>query len=100
MIRITLNGAGAKNCRMKRIILVIAILFHLDAIYGASRPANVFEAEVDAVQDECSSLLSSNLIDEIRSYQPVVNHIAAAALNGKFSGSTWKRLVDVHSLHC
>lgn len=38
---------------------------------------------------KCS--LSQELIDEIRSYQPVVDKIVASVVNGQYSGSTWKR---------
>lgn len=38
---------------------------------------------------KCS--LSQDLIEEIKSYQPIVDKIVAYAVNGEYSGSTWKR---------
>lgn len=37
--------------------------------------------------------LSPALVAEIQSYQPIVDRIAAAAVNGSFSGNTWNRYV-------
>lgn len=105
----------AKNkLQMKRIILAFIVLLHLNQIHGATiidsgvRRTDLLERlsllwNVDAAKDidggsnECSSLISSNLVDEIRSYQPIVNQIVAAAVNSKFSGSTWNRLVALCS---
>lgn len=39
--------------------------------------------------ENCS--LNPALVAEIQSYQPIVDRIAAAAVNGSFSGSTWNR---------
>lgn len=44
--------------------------------------------DIEHVDNECS--LSKELIAEIKSYQPIVDKIVAAAVNGPFSGSTWK----------
>lgn len=38
--------------------------------------------------DECPNL-TPQLIKEIQSYQPIVDEIVAAAVKGKYSGSTW-----------
>lgn len=37
---------------------------------------------------ECPNL-TPNLIEEIQSYQPTVNEIVSAVVNGKYSGDTW-----------
>lgn len=81
---------------MKRKLIFLPILLHLNVIYGAVLPSNTFET---GPENECLSLLSSDLISEIRSYQPVVNQIVAAAINGTFSGSTWNRFVDFHRVN-
>lgn len=87
-------------------VFAFAFLLHLNAIRGATiidsgvRRTNTLEKLLNEDTDECSSLISSNLIEEIQSYQPIVNKIVAKAINSEFSGSTWNRLVDVHSLHC
>lgn len=39
--------------------------------------------------ENCS--INPDLYAEIHSYQPIVDMIAAAAVNGSFSGSTWNR---------
>lgn len=41
------------------------------------------------VERDCT--LQPKLLAEIQSYQTVVDKIVAAAVNGPFSGSTWKR---------
>ena len=35
--------------------------------------------------------LPHRLTEEIRSYQPIVNRIAAAVVNGQYAGNTWQR---------
>lgn len=40
-------------------------------------------------RDECPNL-TPELIKEIKSYQPIVDEIVAAAVNGKYSGDTWQ----------
>lgn len=44
-----------------------------------------------AADEKCS--LKPELIAEVQSYQSVVDKIVSAAVNGSFSGNTWKRLV-------
>lgn len=81
---------------MNRKLIFFPILLHLNVIYGDVLPSNTFKT---GPENECLSLLSSDLISEIRSYQPVVNQIVAAAINGTFSGSTWNRFVDSHKIN-
>ena len=38
--------------------------------------------------EECSSL-TPELIEEIKSHQPIVDQITSAIVNGKYSGDTW-----------
>lgn len=77
----------------KFVLLAFAFFLHQNAIRGATiidsgvRRSNTLDA------NECSTLISSNLIEEIQSYQPIVNKIVAKAINSEFSGSTWNRLV-------
>lgn len=40
----------------------------------------------------CTSVLSARLISEIDNYQPIVNRIIDAALNGSFKGIAWNEL--------
>lgn len=42
----------------------------------------------NVVNDNCP-ILSNGLREEIQSYQPIVDKIAAAIINGKYSGDTW-----------
>ncbi|XP_015114100.1 carboxypeptidase Q [Diachasma alloeum] len=44
--------------------------------------------------DSCASVLSAHLISEIDNYQPVVNRIIDAAVNGSFKGRTWNELAE------
>lgn len=48
---------------------------------------NEIEREAN-IDDDCPNL-TSDLIKEIASYEPIVNKIVAAAVNGKYSGDTW-----------
>lgn len=54
-------------------------------VFGAAVPT------AGEIADECSSLVSTKLRDEIASYQPIVDKIIAAVVNGPYSGSTWNR---------
>lgn len=84
---------------MKGLFLVSSIFLHFNVIYGATlidsgiRRTNSLEELLSEDSSECSSLVSSDLIDEIQSYQPIVNQIVAAAIKSEFTGSTWERLV-------
>lgn len=86
---------------MKGLFLISSILLHFNVIHGATiidsgiRRTNTLENLLDEDASECSSLISSDLIDEIQSYQPIVNQIVAAAIKSEFSGSTWERLVHL-----
>lgn len=63
------------------------MLLCLHTVLGAAVPP-------DAVTNtECSALVSSELRDEIASYQPIVDQIIAAVVDGPYSGSTWNRFV-------
>lgn len=42
----------------------------------------------NGVNDDCP-ILGNGLREEIQSYQPIVDQIAAAIINGKYSGDTW-----------
>lgn len=50
---------------------------------------NGSEGNDDLADTQCS--ISPELIKEIKSYQPIVNKIVGAVVNGENSGSTWKR---------
>lgn len=96
----TIVSTGAMRTRiMKRNCLILAILLHLNVIHGATiidsgiRRLNTLNAMLNADADECSVLISSDLVNEIQSYQPIVNQIVSAAIDSKFAGSTWKWLV-------
>lgn len=88
---------------MKTKFPVFVILLHLNAIHAETtvqktvRPIKSLGNDggwhPSMQNDDCSLLLSSKLVDEIRSYQPIVNRIVAAAINTEFSGNTWNRLV-------
>lgn len=60
-------------------IFVFIILLH-----------NAFGSIIQNVKGENKCELSADLVAEIQAYQPVVNQIVEAAVNGKFSGNTWK----------
>lgn len=65
----------------------------IDAVHRHNNNINEIYGEngVFRVQDisvECSNL-SSNLRDEIQSYQPIVDKIVRAVVNGKYRGDTW-----------
>lgn len=82
---------------MKKIYLFFAVLILVNMSRGATiidsgiRRPNIFENLLEENADECSSLISVDLVNEIRSYQKIVDQIVAAAINSDFSGSTWKR---------
>lgn len=76
-----------KKKKMKSLILVWSVLINFHIVYGAFHRTH----SVDTERDECSSLISSDLVNEIQSYQPIVNQIVGAALNSTFSNSTWNR---------
>lgn len=86
-----------KNSKMKEIYLFFAVLIHVNMIRGATiidsgiRRSNIIENLPEEDADECSSLISVDLVNEIRSYQTIVDQIVAAAIDSDFSGSTWKR---------
>lgn len=61
---------------------IFFLTFAVHAVFGAT----IIER---ATGDECA--LSLTIIDEIKSYQPVVNQIASAIVGGQFAGDTWKR---------
>lgn len=44
---------------------------------------------IDVDQNEECPNLTPELIDEIKSHQPIVNAIVNAVVNGKYSGDTW-----------
>lgn len=69
---------------------IVAALLLLQTTIFASTTINSdwrdgFQNEVN---DNCP-ILSNGLREEIQSYQPIVDKIAAAIINGKYSGDTW-----------
>lgn len=57
---------------------------------GLALGASIKQAE----KAECN--LPAALLAEIRSYQDVVNQIANAAINGSFTGNTWRGYVVLY----
>lgn len=51
---------------------------------------------INTAEEKCN--LSSELVAEIRSYQSVANKIAAAAVNGSFTGNIWRGCVKAIKL--
>jgi hypothetical protein len=49
-------------------------------------------ASLGAKQVGC--LLPESLVSEIASYQPIVNRIIEAAVDGEYSGTSWQRYDD------
>lgn len=94
-----LNKSDAIARKMGRKFLFFVLFIHLNVIYGATiidsgvRQSNTLQKLLEEDANDCSQLISTDLIDEIRSYQPIVNQIVEAATNKPFSGSTWNRLV-------
>lgn len=44
--------------------------------------------EINKTDEDCS-ILTPELISEIKSYQSIVDRLTSAAVNGEFSGDTW-----------
>lgn len=68
-----------------KIIFSLAIIFSQASWIRIGYGATIQQTE----NAECN--LSPELLAEIRSYQVVVDKIAAAAINGSFAGNTWRR---------
>lgn len=56
--------------------------------FGATIIDSDLSNDIDPIDEECSSL-TPELVKEIQAYQPLVNEITNAIVNGKFSGDTW-----------
>lgn len=69
---------------------LVFIFILLDNTLGAT-VINSFINEQNTIDSDCALTLTPELIAEIENYQPIVNKIVATAVNGPFSGSTWKR---------
>lgn len=85
---------GVRAGKMRGIYFYFSVLLHLTLSDGAKLIDRLILGNLlgeDA--RECSSLISLDLVNEIRSYQPIVDGIVAAATNSDFSGSTWNRWV-------
>lgn len=73
---------------MKTKLLVLAILLNFYGHRCTEQPSSLVDE-----RKECSALLSTDLIKEIQSYQPIVEQIITEAAYGSFSGNTWNRFV-------
>lgn len=80
--------------RLYILLVLSSTVFGISIIDNANR-FDVFmeddfliDNDVGENDEECSNL-SQNLIDEIKSHQPIVDQIVGAVVNGKYSGDTW-----------
>lgn len=66
----------------------------IDSWLRANSPtfASIFRGNIFPWDDKCN--LSLDLINEIRSYEPIVDQIVSSIVNGKYSNDTWNRLVN------
>lgn len=75
---------------MTQTFCLFFVLIVIDNTLGATI-INSFINEDNRIDNDCGLTLTPELIAEIENYQPIVNKIVATAVNGPFSGSTWKR---------
>lgn len=74
--------------KMKRHLCLFIHLVLFESVFGATIVKSLIN-KGENVEGDCT--LPPKLLAEIQSYQPVVDKIVSAAVNGPFSGSTWKR---------
>lgn len=72
--------------RVVAFVLLLRATSHASAIIDSYLKTNSLDYEY--LNEDCP-LLSDDLRNEIRSYQPIVDQIAAAVINGAYSGDTW-----------
>lgn len=63
-------------------------LIHSNRIEKFSANQKQNKINVNAINEEYPNL-TNELINEIKSYQPIVEQITSAVVNGKYSGETW-----------
>lgn len=83
--------------RVVAFVLLLRATIHASAIIDSYLGKNsldddyLFNKERE-INEDCP-LLSDDLRNEIRSYQPIVDKIAAAVINGAYSSDTWNAYV-------
>lgn len=73
------------------LLSLLSVVFALAVIDNGERFDKVDEIASNNIEkdnEQCSSL-SPDLVKEIQSYQPLVDQITSAVVNGKYSGDTW-----------
>lgn len=85
------------SSRIVAIVLLLRATTHASTIINSYLDTNSLDDEylhnIERKINEDCPLLSNELRNEIRSYQPIVDQIASAIINGPYSGDTWNAYV-------